>query len=260
VRAAQAMVATRGFPAPLPVGEPAPLVDGVAAAETWMVAGVPPDGHDGRDRSLLVDALHELIERASASATANLEAPWPLQDANDLWPPPHDLRFDFDATSAGAEWIDDIARAARAALATHDDAGVWVIGHHDWRAEHVRVDADHTSVVAVYDWDSLRRSTEAACVGDAAWMLPADWTAEQRHPFCDADEIDDFIARYEDVRGQPFTHAERNVASAMATYSLAYTARCVHSDRALGAVAHGAWADELPELLRAVAQRLSIGT
>ncbi len=265
VRDIQAMLADTGFPAPAPIGDPAPLVHGIAAAEIWLDGGVGPDGHADGDRSLFAHTLHDLVERARSSSTAanvaTLDAPWPLRVANELWPPPHDLRLDFDATSAGAEWIDDIARAARATLATQglDDTGDWVIGHHDWRAEHVRVDDDHRHVVAVYDWDSLRRSSEAACVGDAAWMLPADWTVEQQRPFCDADEIDDFIARYEDARGRGFTRPERGVAHATATYSLAYTARCVHSDRQLGAVAHGAWADALPDLVRGVAQRWSIG-
>jgi hypothetical protein len=56
-----------------------------------------------------------------------------------LWPRPHSKLFDFDATRAGAQYIDEIAATARGRFAP---LGRQVIGHLDWRAEHVRFDGD----------------------------------------------------------------------------------------------------------------------
>src|SRR5436309_12562615 len=67
-----------------------------------------------------------------------------------LWPEPHSVLFDFAATAAGAEWIDDIARAAREVR--HRDAGDTVVGHHDWTTAQVRFRELRATVV--YDWDS----------------------------------------------------------------------------------------------------------
>jgi hypothetical protein len=61
-----------------------------------------------------VRALVRLVERCRA--LTGLEA---LGQSNmqrrpgELWPRPHDGRFDFEATATGAEWIDAIALAAR---------------------------------------------------------------------------------------------------------------------------------------------------
>jgi hypothetical protein len=71
-------------------------------------------------------------------------------------------RFDFDATSVGAEWIDELAREARPGL----DLGPVVVGHTDWRAENMRFEDDR--VTAVYDWESLRLAPEPVFVGAAA--------------------------------------------------------------------------------------------
>ena len=51
------------------------------------------------------------------------------------------------ALAAGAEWIDEVARAARARM---QPAGEVVIGHGDWRGEQVLFDGGR--VVAAHDW------------------------------------------------------------------------------------------------------------
>lgn len=53
-----------------------------------------------------------------------------------LWPTPHDGRFDFQATRAGAGWIDTFARRAQRVRDGVDFASDRVIGHSDWRVEH----------------------------------------------------------------------------------------------------------------------------
>ena len=77
-----------------------------------------------------------------------------------LWPRPHSKLFDFRATQAGAEYIDEIARAARERMHT---VGEVVIGHGDWRAEHVRFVGDRP--VAAFDWDSLCKVQSLSSLG-----------------------------------------------------------------------------------------------
>lgn len=52
-----------------------------------------------------------------------------------LWPKPHSKLFDFEATRAGADEIDALGAVA---LRHMTAAGRLVLGHCDWRAEHVR--------------------------------------------------------------------------------------------------------------------------
>jgi hypothetical protein len=145
-----------------------------------------------------------------------------------LWPTPHDGRFDFEGTSAGAEWIDRIATAARA-IRDRDGAGDEVVGHADWRAEHLRFAAGRLS--AVHDWDSLAVGREPALVGSVAHMFTANWAAPDGPHMPTKKEALRFVADYESARDRgPFGDREREVARAGLVYAMAYTARCEHSD------------------------------
>jgi hypothetical protein len=137
-----------------------------------------------------------------------------------LWPEPHNVLFDFDATAEGAEWIDEIARAAK----ERRDTGCCavVIGHHDWTAKHVRFTG--ITATAVYDWDSMSVDFEPLFVGNAAAHFTYDV-----EPLPTVDEAFQFIADYERSRSSPFTREEQAVAWAAAVYGRAYTARCVHA-------------------------------
>lgn len=143
---------------------------------------------------------------------------------DELYPPPHSPLFDLTATKAGAEWIDEIAAAARTAM-TDDDA---LISHGDWSARNVRLGPD--GLIGVYDWESLRFGPESTAVGSAAatWRSlggPNDPTAPS------AAEIERFIVLYERERDQPFSAGQRRSARAAAVFALAYTARCEHALR-----------------------------
>jgi len=48
-----------------------------------------------------------------------------------------------------------------------------VIGHFDWRIEHVRLDDGR--IVTSYDWDSLNAEREPVLVGATAHAFTADW-------------------------------------------------------------------------------------
>ena len=149
---------------------------------------------------------------------------------DDLWPEPHDLRFDLVGTAAGAGWIDDAARAARATLAA--TACGDVVGHLDWRVQNLAFAGSR--VCAIYDWDSLALVPEAALVGSASVIHPVDWRLEQPDPLPTLDQVDGFVADYEAARGAPFEADEHEVLAAGQRWVASYGARCQHSDDLLG--------------------------
>jgi hypothetical protein len=146
--------------------------------------------------------------------------------AGQLWPEPHDRRIRFSETSGGAEWIDAIA--ARARPVRDQPVGPLVVGHTDWRAQNLRLLDGQVS--AVYDWDSLSVIREPVLVGSAAHGFTANWAVEDHWQLPSLGEALAFIADYELARGAPFDTAERAAARASLTYTMAYTARCEHSD------------------------------
>jgi hypothetical protein len=143
----------------------------------------------------------------------------------ELWPEPHDARFDFDATSRGAEWIDALRARAKAQL---QRAVPQVIGHGDWRAENVRF--AEGEVVAVYDWDSLRVLSEPRLLGSAAHYFTSDFRVEGRVQLPSLDEAIAFVDDYAAARGVAFDEQELREVKAALVYAMAYTARCEHSD------------------------------
>lgn len=216
------VAATAQF-APQVLGGPVPLGSGLATVEEYSSRGEPRDGHDPAVRRALASGLYQIIRAlANFSDTPGLRSSEP--PANSLWPVPHSRLFDFDATTRGAEYIDDLAREARRRLRP---VGQRVVSHGDWRAEHVRFDEDVISVA--YDWDSLCSSFEPAAVGATAHMYCADWSRDDVVQAPTLDEARAFIRDYETARGQQFTLEERGSCAAALAYAVAYTARCGHA-------------------------------
>jgi hypothetical protein len=215
-----------GFPCPEPLAGPAPLGLGVAIVETLIDDGEWPDGHDPAVRRALAAALAELIARCRGLRDLPGLAEHAMTvPAGQLWPRPHDRRFDFEGTAGGAEWIDALARTA--AELRDGEAGEPVVAHSDWRVQHVRMAEGILS--AVYDWDSLMVMSEAQAVGSAAHAFTMNWaTGDIRLPSLEEGQA--FVADYEDARGTPFTAAERRAVNGALVYVMAYTARCEHSD------------------------------
>jgi aminoglycoside phosphotransferase (APT) family kinase protein len=221
MRQMQTALADAGFPAPRPLGR-----RGQATFEEWLDGGVFRDAHEPDVRRAMARELIRLHRLATASGIRPRRPFFPL-GAESLWPVPHNALFDFEATAAGAEWIDDIARAAKRAREV--GAGMEVVGHTDWSAKHIRFDAD-LRPVAVYDWDSLDTQPEPLLVGNAAGSFT--YTEELEHdvfPWPDAQESLAFIAEYEAARGTMFDDAERRTAHGACVYLRAYAARCGHS-------------------------------
>jgi hypothetical protein len=227
VQRVQARLADGGFPAPRPVLSPAPLARGVATVETLLEHGDRADAHDPAVRRAVAAALAQLIERARPFVALPGLVRW--RDAYDrLWRQPHDRRFDFPATAAGAEWIDRLAAEARRQLDEHA-AGEPVVGHGDWRVEHLRFAGGALS--AVYDWDSLAVGPEPVFVGAAAHAFTADWSIERHQCIPTIEESLAFLTDYQTARGAPFNDRDRRAALSALVAAMAYSARCEHSDR-----------------------------
>jgi hypothetical protein len=102
-----------------------------------------------------------------------------------------------------------------------------VIGHSDWRQEHVRfVDGDP---VVAFDWDSLCCEYEPALLGSVTNGFCADWSLTHRRQAPTLAEARAFVSDYETARGSAFWPEERRTCAACFTYACAYTARCGHA-------------------------------
>jgi hypothetical protein len=213
-----------GFPCPRPLLRPTPLGRGLATVQELVQTGERGDGFRPAHRRALAASLVELVELL-APLTGKLPGLlFFLQPSDRLYPTPHSRLFDFEATSGGAEWIDALAERARDA-SLH--SGPAVIGHADWRLEHVRFENDRVS--ASYDWESISPMSETQLVGLTASHHTTDWSsyAPGRVPTVDA--VRAFIADYEDARGRPFSKSEHASMRAMSVYASAYGSRCQHA-------------------------------
>ncbi|HEU5363156.1 MAG TPA: hypothetical protein VFU56_07415 [Gaiellaceae bacterium] len=218
VQRLQSALSAAGFPAPAPVRRA-----GTVTVDEWLDEGAFRDGHEPEVRRALARSLHEFVELATATGIRPRREF--LRPADALWPKPHNALFDFEATAAGAGWIDEIACVARAVPA----AGGEVVGHSDWAAKHVRFDTA-LRPTAVYDWDSVDTELETRSVGGAAGSFT--YTEELSQPvgrWPSPEESAAFVADYEEARGEPFSAPEYRAVTAARVYLLAYAARCHHA-------------------------------
>ena len=244
----QAHLHDAGLPAPRPLLPVLAIGSGFATVEE-LRTGAIADGRDPLVRRALATELHRFVEAARPlSPDTALDRLWLPASADDpLWATPHDLRFDLDATGAGAEWIDELARVANERRRRDD--GDLVIGHFDWRVQNLAFDG--ARVVAIYDWDSLALASEPAIVGQAAGGFPIDWRAGHPDPPPTLDEMRAFVADYEHARGRPFAPSELDALDAANLAMIAYGARCQHSDQVLRPDLGDNVAIGWPRLLRA---------
>jgi hypothetical protein len=228
----QRFAAASGYPCPVPMLAPTPLGTGLAVAESTLVAEDRANAHRPAIRRAMAGSLAELVRICrSLDPPAGLDERPLARVPGALWPPPHDLRFDFDATAVGAEWIDEIAVRAAAQRDSMPGAEP-VVGHSDWSAQNVRFHGE--DIAAVYDWDSVALEQEAILLGQAAHAFSADWSVPGKRQLPSATESRAFIADYETARGAPLSAAERRVALGALVYARSYAARCAHSDVVTG--------------------------
>jgi hypothetical protein len=214
-----------GFPSPEPVLGPVPFGNSVATVDELLDTGEFADGHDPAVRNSMARTLNRLIRLADE--VPDVEAlsqgwNWPARDQ--LWPSPHNARFDFEATATGAEWIDGIAAGAKDTVDALQAPAV--IGHADWSVDQMRFEGG--AVKAVYDWDSLRWDKEAVFVGIAASNFATTWRGKEPNPPT-PDEARLFVADFEAARREPFPESERRALFSAAVYAVAYMARCEHA-------------------------------
>ena len=229
--AVQRKLAQQRYPCPEPLLSPTPFGQGSATVERMRAKGSYANPHQPWVRQQMAAALARQVEIARGSEThpGFREGRWgaPLPPDR-LWPKPHSVIFDFEATAAGAEWIDELGWHAKRAL--DQSSGDLVVGHCDWSSKHFRFVGRR--ITAIYDWDSLRADPEPVIVGRAAKNHCAvyDTPLSGKVPHIASwDEFTGFVSDYEAARVRPFTAAERRTLSAASLYSLAYSARCSHA-------------------------------
>ena len=231
----------RGFPCPEPITGPRPFGHGLATVEAFVDDGEFADAHQREVRREMARTLARMIGLTAAiSDVRALSQTWKLPPERGLWPVPHNALFDFEATAAGARWIDEIASKAKLTLDT--SPGKMVVGHSDWSANQMRFEDGKVSVI--YDWDSLRLDRETNLVGHTATHFPYTEHFDVPRRASPA-EARLFVEEYETARGAPFSEQEHVAVSAAATYGLAYTARCEHAIDPAGKDLRGSFREAL---------------
>ncbi len=158
---------SKGYPCTKPLLDPRPLALGIATTDGFIDEGLYQQAYDPTIRRSMAEMLARLIHLSRIPgaipgvhpACLDLRLPKGV-----IWPSPHSKLFDFEATAAGAEWIDEIARQAQE-IKLHG-AGQLVIGHTDWGVKHFRF--LDKKVRVIYDWDSLAFEKEPIIVGHAS--------------------------------------------------------------------------------------------
>ncbi|GCE21264.1 hypothetical protein [Dictyobacter kobayashii] len=218
----------QGYPCTHPICEPSELANGITMVEELDAEGEFHDAHQPEWRqkmaALLAWQLH-LLRQPERIAGIDLKLFDHRLPPGVLWGKPHSNIFDFEATSRGAEWIDELARPARAIL--DHGAGELVLGHIDWSTKHIRYIGEQAHVI--YDWDSLQLDKEPALVGHAAMTFTYIPFMPGVADSPTHEETLAFIADYEAARGKPFNQDERRTLAATMTVTMAYGARCEHS-------------------------------
>ena len=226
VHKVQGHLAAAGFPAPQPLLGPTPLANGIAVAEELLDRGAWGDAHEPEIRKLVAGGLAGQIELSrDLVGLPGLESSTAAM--RQRWQTPHDRRFDFPATSDGADWIERLAAEALRRL-DEEGAGEPSIGHNDWRVEQLLfADGD---VSAAWDWDSLGSGLEPAFAGSSAHCFTADYRVEDLDVAPTLEEALAFLDDYEAARGAHFSTDERRTAIAALVATMAYSARCEHTD------------------------------
>jgi hypothetical protein len=227
MRRVQLALANVDFPTPRPLAGPVPFRLGFAVIDEHLDGDAITDAKFPDCRTPMAATLAKLVASASnvEGCEGLAERRWP-QPRTQLWPTPHNVLFDFEATAAGAEWIDALAETAHRTVST-TATGRAVVGHGDWSANNLRM--RHGHVCAVYDWDSLVFDHESSVVGGAAAHFPFDDLREDWVPT--PAEARAFVDDYQTARDTTFSAAERRAVGAATLYGLAYTARCEHAIR-----------------------------
>ena len=206
---AQGLLASHGFPCPLPLTDPC-FADGfVVHAEAFVGGGEveTDDSPAAAARSAML--LADLIGRLSA-----FDPPPP-------WPNPEWVRWDSlperQARSSVPGWIDETQRRLRDKLVACRLRPI--VGHIDWEAQNMRW--EHGEPLVVHDWDSLAWLPEAAIAGTAAGVF-ASHTQPTLAPLASSTA---FLEAYQRERGAQFSREEEEIAWAASLWVALHNAR-----------------------------------
>ena len=92
-----------------------------------------------------------------------------------------------------------------------------MISHGDWYPANLRWQGDR--LIAVHDWDSVVRLSEAGLAGVVASTFCVTDGAPR------LDEVEEFLEAYATVRGRAWSRDEREVCWAAATWRIAFDAK-----------------------------------
>jgi hypothetical protein len=143
---------------------------------------------------------------------------------NKLWPTPHNVLFDLEKTTQGAEWIDSKAKVAKQIL--DEQKFQKKLAYTDWSVKNT-IYKDR-KLIGVFDWDALGCMSEPEMVGSAAAQFTADWESGNKVTPT-PDEARSFVKSYEKYRGRVFTKDELKIASASSDYLIALISRFEHA-------------------------------
>ena len=244
-RAVQAKARIAGIGAPEAIAGPIGFGRGLLTIDSFEEPGTScadlPPGVGPGVRRLLAEALFSIgllgADRGAEAADGARTDDESLTRLSvcapgSLYPSPHSPLFDFTATSAGAEWIDEIAADVLRVLRGLGPLPR-VVTHADLRAENVRMRPDGRSLAVIWDWDSVESASEAWHVGTTARAHSLDFSLGGGQGtdigLPTVKDMLGFISDYESTRGVAFTEAERLAVQASAQHALAYSARCEHA-------------------------------
>ena len=220
----QAVMASRGFPAPAVLMGLSALGPGWAVGMAYDRGGVATDVRHPGIRRLMARGLARFVSEADVCRSVGGLPRRTLPVEGVIWPRPHSVLFDFEATARGAEWIDEKARPALATMRSAESRAV--VGHHDWSAKNMRMGPD--GIAVLYDWDSVFLDRQTFTLGYAAAHFPVTWDLDVPETPAVGD-VESFVREYEEARGATFTRPDLAEIAASATYARAYKARCEHA-------------------------------
>jgi len=207
-----------GFPAITSLTDLFSATDNLVGCFYAFASGECRTGHEPAVRQELAATLARFTSTVRHLPTDGLP-PAPGHHP-ELWKPSHRSFLSLQPAPQ-LQWIDDLAAAAQRVLKT---ASLPLMpAHMDWGAKNARF-ADDSSVVVVYDWDSLFQASEAEMVGRAAAQFTAQWQlpgAVVPSP----DESLAFVNSYEVAADRRFNAGEWRVLRAAGEYLTAQVAR-----------------------------------
>ena len=227
----QQWIHEKGVPCPAILVSPTTVGDLHIIVEEYVDAGDHANGHLPAHRKLMAKELVRFVELSKRYPDlAEIAEDVLIRLPNSMWPKPHNIYFNFEATKKGAEWIDEVGARYQPILDEIPQSDA--VGHADWSAKHFRIEQNAISVI--YDWD-VYRGSETRIVGAAAVCFTySEFTSGQNRPTIS--ELQAFILDYEAARGEKFSERELQEISASAHYTAGYCARCEHAGNNGGGV------------------------